>query len=231
MQIKCHLCACRFETEQDSGEVRCPRCEAKVTVAPDRAARETQVLGCPGCLKQLRTADAPPVRCRYCGTDIDEEAGKKLAGLLEGLEERTRVSLMAGEPPAELVRNLADQGVEQDRAFAFVDRLVLEVPFDRHQLWKKGSAQPSAPPTCDACGIAGKLNPWEAHWTLNPEEMQRYRPEWGGFTGEFGKLQNYDKWALYYLCESCRKARINDFAGGYPARTGYIRKHFKRAKV
>lgn len=229
MEIRCHLCACRFETEQESGEVRCPRCNGKLTVTAKEVLKRSYKLGCPGCLKVLRSSQPPPLRCRYCGTQVDEETGSRLAEVFDGLEERTRQALLQGDNPAALVRGLTDHGVDGDRAFAFVDRLVLEVPFDRYQGWKESPTSVAAPSTCDACGLATDLEPWEAHWSLNPEEM-RYRPEWGGFTGDFGKLKNYDKQALYYLCQRCRKAKVKEFAGGYPARTGYLRKQFGRVK-
>ncbi|MBI3924419.1 MAG: hypothetical protein HY319_02660 [Armatimonadetes bacterium] len=231
MEVRCHLCRNRFEVEEGRSEVRCPRCEGLVRIKPSTVAQETLRIGCPSCLRAVRSPKAPPLRCRYCGCQIGPEDGERLGEFLEGLDARVLQELLEGAAPAEIVRRIRDQGIVEDKAFAFVDQQVQELPFER---WKRReSGEPAARPasTCDSCGVSGKeLKLHEAEWGLDPEAMKRYRDDWGGFTGEFGKLATYTKWALYYLCDPCRRLPAEKFAGGYPARNGYVRRRFKPVK-
>lgn len=221
--MRCHLCGLRFEPETDDAEVRCPRCEAKLVNKSKSSSggekkEERPQVGCPGCLKVYRAAQDFPFKCRYCAAEIQEKH-TELAEFLDGYEEKALERLLTGTQATEIVEELAGQEVEKDRAYNYIDRLLGELPFARHQRWKDGIT-PEPPPHCDSCGAGKDLLPYEAHWTLNPEEL-RYRPEWGGFTGEFGKLSNYDKMALYYICKPCKKAKPASFAGGYPFNSGY----------
>lgn len=186
-------------------------------------------LGCPNCMRVIRSPKPPPVRCRYCGYQIGPDDGERLGVYLHGLDATMLEQLLDGNAPADLVRAVREQGIVEEKAFGFVDQQVQELPFARHERWKTGLS-PSPGPACDSCGVNAELHPWEAEWGLDPEAMKRYRPDFGGFTGEFGKPEHYAKWALYYLCDRCRKLNPNKFAGGYPARNGYVRTRFKRVK-
>lgn len=222
MQVTCRLCRFRFDlTDPTATETRCPRCEGKVKLDPAQIQEVSQAsqapLGCPGCLNLLSPSDTFPVSCRYCGTKIEKEPGEKLGAALKGLEPRLKQFLLAGGPPGEATAQIQLLGVEEEKAFGYVDKLVLEVPFERHPIWKDGGVVPASP-TCDSCGVAGPLSPFTATWNVREEELKRYRPGWGGFTKDELKSRK----ALYFVCKDCSKLPPQRFAGGYPARNGFL---------
>ncbi|MCA9791795.1 MAG: hypothetical protein KC910_08365 [Candidatus Eremiobacteraeota bacterium] len=186
-------------------------------------------LGCPGCLRLIKAPEASDLACRYCGTKIPVEEGKKLATLLEGFEAKAVERLLAGEPPSQLQKELEEGGAKPDRAFAFVDRLVMDLPFHRQAVYEKDGTV-ARPSTCDSCGLQTDLTAFEALWQIDKENL-RYRADWGGFTGEFGKMSSYDRKALYFLCKNCQKAKPETFAGGYPHNAGFARNRFSRVKA
>ncbi len=227
--MKCHLCARRFEPEVESGETRCPKCNAKLIVKAARSKSPRVALGCPGCLRVLTSASEKVEPCRYCGIKIDPEIAKPLAKSLEGFEERAVSALLEGEAPGPFIQELEKAGAQKDSAFNFLDRLVSELPFRRHKLYKQlGRVTP--PSQCDSCGLQTDLMPFEALWQLDTENT-RYREDWGGFSGEFANLKNYDKEALYYICKNCQRLKPEKFAGGYPGSAGYLKKKFKKVKA
>lgn len=227
--MRCHLCAHRFEPDVDEGETRCPQCGARLMVKKAVTAGAPVQLGCPGCLRLIKAPEASDTACRYCGSKIPVEEGKKLATLLDGFEAQAIERLLAGEAPSTLQAELTEGGAKPDRAFAFIDRLVMDLPFHRQKVYEqKGTV--ARPTTCDSCGLATELVAFEALWQLD-KENQRYRADWGGFTGEFGKLSTYDRPALYFLCKNCQKAKPETFAGGYPHNAGYLRNRFAKVKA
>lgn len=227
--LVCRLCRCRFDVAVGASreEVRCPRCQARIpSDLVERAHEatgneETPRVGCPRCLRLLRPSGGSPYTCSYCGTFIHAEEGQRLARLLDGLGARVRRALLEGHPPGEQVRSIVSLGIDEERASAYVDLRVSELPFERHVAWKQGKpVRPAA--CCDACGRAAALQPFEVEWNARPEELQRYRTGWGGFEGEFSRATSYIRHALYYLCDPCRRVlRRPEFAGGYPARFGF----------
>ena len=225
MSIRCHLCSHRFETDSTEDFVRCPRCEAKLKNKSKKASstqKRSQTVGCPGCLKTFQSSQSFPLTCRYCGTSIEEEISSKIAELLQGFEANAVAMLLNGEKAQTIAGELQQNGVHQDPAYKYVHRLLNELPFHRFLFWEsQGKAKP--PTECDNCGVQQPLTAYEAHWILDQEQL-RYRPDWGGFTGEFGKLENYDKQALYYLCKTCKKTKPDKLGGGYPASAGYVLK-------
>ncbi len=225
MSLRCHLCSHRFEAPSGEAFVRCPKCQAKLkNKSGDKKKKESpsRPVGCPGCLKCFQSSDAFPIACRYCGTKIDQENGEGLVELLKDLEARSVEKLLRGEPGKVIVDELEAEGVGRDAAYKYLHRLLNELPFNRYKHWKDGSSV-KPPHECDNCGVTQELKPYEAHWALDQEQL-RYRPDFGGFTGEFGKLENYDKFALYYLCGQCKKAKPDKLGSGYPASAGYILK-------
>lgn len=228
MQLTCKLCRFRFDFEDQSAtETRCPRCEGKVKIDPAQTPQTaSQVpLGCPGCLNLLNPSDTFPVTCRYCGHKIEKEQGEKLGQALKGLEARLNRFLMAGGAASEASAQIQSLGVNEEQAFAYVDKLVLEIPFQRHPLWKK-SERVTMSSSCDSCGVAGQLAPYQATWNIREEELNRYREGWGGFMQ--GELQS--KKALYFLCKNCSKLPPQRFAGGYPARNGFLYSRLETVK-
>lgn len=220
MQVTCRLCRFRFELADPTvTETRCPRCEGKVKIDPAQVQEvsSSQPLGCSGCLNLLGPSDQFPVTCKYCGAKIEKEEGEKLGQALKGLEPRLKSYLLSGGPAAEATQQIKQLGVDEDKAFAYVDKLVLEIPFERHPLWKSSERVPMSA-TCDSCGIAGQLAPYQATWNIREQELNRYRPGWGGFTKDELKSRK----ALYFLCKDCSKLPPERFAGGYPARNGFL---------
>jgi ssDNA-binding Zn-finger/Zn-ribbon topoisomerase 1 len=235
MQVVCNLCRCRFEVEPGPGqEVRCPRCGGKVRQeqlkgAATGGAPPLVRLGCPHCLRVIPQISAGS--CPYCGQAVPEEQARRLGESLAGLDGRIKRRLLEGASASELVGEITALGATSEKAFAFVDRFVEELPFERHAAWKQG-ARPTPPPVCDSCGVAAELSPHEAEWTLKPEELKRYSPGWGGFEGAYAEASTYARRALYYLCPRCAKNhRAPEFASGYPARFGYQIARFSRVKV
>ncbi len=222
MQVTCRLCRFRFDlTDTTVTETRCPRCEGKVKLDPEQikelAGASQSPVGCPGCLNLLGPSDSFPVTCRYCGTKIEKEAGEKLGEALKGLEPRLKAFLMAGGPASLASHQLQQLGVGEEQAFAYVDKHVLDVPFERHPRWK-ATERVTMSPSCDSCGVVGQLSPYQATWNIREEELKRYRPGWGGFTKDELKSRK----ALYFLCKDCSKLPPERFAGGYPARNGFL---------
>jgi len=233
VQYKCHLCKLRFEREE-SADVRCPRCQAAVKApvappAPAAAGGATQTYGCTHCLRTFESNNQALLRCRYCDERVEPEEGRRLLPVVDGLPARIRKELLDGATAPSLVSSLQEKGVPQDRAFAFVDRLVLDLPFDRMKRRTSGEAVHPAT-ECDACGRRETLTAYEAEWRISPEEMQRYRSGWGGFEGDFSDPRIYNRRALYYLCKACSKENPATFAGGYPAKNGFTRTTFKPAR-
>lgn len=222
--MRCHLCSLRFEPESSDEFIRCPRCEAKLKNKAKKKKEKSasNQLGCPGCLKVFHHSETFPVTCRYCGTKIEQESGEKLVELLKDLEPRSIDKLLKGEPGKVIVDELEAEGVGRDAAYKYLHRLLNELPFTRFGHWKDGNTV-RAPHECDNCGVTQELQPYEAHWALDQEQL-RYRPDFGGFTGEFGKLENYDKFALYYLCGQCKKVKPESLGSGYPSSAGYVLK-------
>lgn len=231
MQVTCRLCRLRFDLVDPSlTEVRCPRCEGKVKIDPEmlqQPAATKPPVGCPGCLNLLGPAEQYPVHCRYCGYHIQQEEGERLGASLKGLEGRLKSYLMAGGSPSEAVRLIEQLGVTSEQAFGYVDKRVLEVPFERHPLWKQNQRVTTSP-TCDSCGVAGQLSPYQATWNVREEELKRYREGWGGFHDT--ELKQSRK-ALYFLCKDCTKLGPERFAGGYPARNGFIWNRLEAVKA
>lgn len=236
MQYRCHLCKLRFERDEPA-DVRCPRCQALVKTpvaapaptAPAEGAFTSQTYGCTHCLRTFESSNQALLRCKYCDERVEPEEGRRLLPVVDGLTARVKKELLEGATGPGLVSSLQEKGVPQDRAFAFVDRLVLELPFDRMK--RRTSGESVHPATeCDACGRRDTLTAYDAEWRIAPEEMQRYRAGWGGFEGDFSDPKVYARRALYYLCKACAKEKPETFAGGYPAKNGFARTSFKPAR-
>lgn len=236
LQVVCRLCRARIDVEPGASDPRCPKCGGRVlpdqlraATAPKGPTGPTVAVACPSCLRILRSS-GPVQACSYCGGEVDRQEGERLAVTLEGLEGRTTQRLLDGTAAAEIVADLGSGGISSERAWHFVDRLLSELPFERHKAWKEGRPVPP-PPACDACGVpGGALVAHEAEWGVSPEELQRYRSGWGGFEGDFGDRRHYTRQALYHLCPRCAKtARTPEFAGGYPHRFGFRIEKFRKA--
>ena len=187
-----------------------------------------QQYGCSHCLRLFESSNLAMMRCKYCDERVEPDEAQRLVSVVDGLTGRVQKGLLEGQTAPALVKSLQEQGIPQDRAFAFVDRLVLELPFERVN--RREAGEPITPACeCDACGRVEPLTRWEAVWDVSPEEMQRYRKGWGGFEGSFSKPEAYARKALYFLCKTCPKEKPEKFAGGYPAKNGFVRTRFTRS--
>ncbi|MEW6281725.1 MAG: hypothetical protein AB1758_24160, partial [Candidatus Eremiobacterota bacterium] len=174
-------------------------------------------LGCPSCLNMLNPSEQFPVTCRYCGHKVEQEEGERLGKALEGLKGRIQEQLLRGIPASVLVQQVVELGASSEKAFDYVDKIVLDIPFERHKLWRQ-KREPLMPSTCDSCGVAGELKPYVGHWVVREEERQRYSAGWGGF---HQSELTQERPALYFVCKACSKLTPERFAGGYPARNGF----------
>lgn len=234
--VVCHLCRAKTEVEENSSAcLRCRRCGAKLDsgLIQQDVQTASEHLACHSCLRVFAASLLGALStCPNCGVKLDIPEAQKLAVSLQGAEQLCREKLLQGQSALAIAEILQQRGADRDASWKFADRLVSELPFERHQAWlDRRDFTPSQ--ACDSCGLGdSKLTAYLAVWDLPANELKRYHQGYAGYEGEFAKSKAYRREAIYTLCPNCAKRRNSEqFADGYPHNIGYTLSSFKPWKA
>jgi predicted Zn finger-like uncharacterized protein len=241
LTAQCPQCAHEFKVEASYLGINraCPSCghkflfdtplESEEEVAQLRRGGER--MSCPECFRHFTPqgafAEAARVRCSTCGELMDRDDGITLFKQVSEGEKQAEEMLLAGNPHADVLRQLQSLGLQSDAADAVFEGRLNELPFVRFDNSRSGDA--SAEGHVCSCDICCKdLSPreraqaygltWSITQTTGEEEVSAWSVATmlaAGVVVTKDKLEKSFKQGIYKMCEDCLGQQQFDFPVGY----------------